>query len=194
MPGKNILKIDIDDSFHHVYSRGVNKMHIFHDQSDYRVFKQLLHRYLGDQVVSRPFNNPYPNFYDTVKLACYCLMPNHIHLLVYQQEASYMAKFMRALLAAYARHFNQKYDRSGPVFESRYRASYIDSVEYLEYVSKYIHRNPERWKEYKHSSYALYSNKHAPVSWLKPKLVLNGFSSNREYLEFVSTDMDEDIL
>lgn len=112
-------------------------------------------------------------------------MTNHFHMLVFQQEEKSMAAFMRCVMNSYTRYFNFKYKRSGPLFESRYKAAMVTSTEYLEHVSRYIHLNPRYWKFYHYSSIDYYRNGGEP-EWLQTKSILEMFVSRKEYMQFLA--------
>jgi putative transposase len=116
-------------------------------------------------------------------------MPTHYHLLFYQAEQGTVAEIMRAVVDGYTRYYNKKYDRRGPVFTGRYRASRIDSDAYLLQASRYVHQNPEEnIIDYKWSSLNCFV-KGKDVSWVRPQRVLDMFPSRKRYIEFV---MDRD--
>src|SRR5690606_12577452 len=79
----------------------------------------------------------------------------------------------------------KKYRRSGPLFESRYKASRISSDEYLLHISRYIHLNPKDWRSYPYSSLQIYKGGEA-VDWVNEKKVLELFPSREDYLGFVA--------
>ncbi|GHU07356.1 hypothetical protein FACS189431_1780 [Alphaproteobacteria bacterium] len=92
---------------------------------------------------------------------------------------------MRAVADGYTRYFNKKYDRRGPVFTGRYRASRIDSDAYLLQVSRYIHQNPDdNIMDYKWSSLNCFV-KDKDINWVRPQRVLSMFSDRKQYMEFV---------
>jgi putative transposase len=74
----------------------------------------------------------------------YVLMPNHAHLLVTVGEASAPARMMQALGRSYVRYFNERHERTGTLWEGRYRSSLIDSERYFLQCSRYIETNPVR--------------------------------------------------
>ena len=87
-----------------------------------------------------------------VEVLAFCLMPNHVHLLVRQLKNDGITKFMRKLGAGYGRYFNKKYQRKGYVFQNRFKAVCIKNDEQLKIVLTYIHANPAsliepKWKE-----------------------------------------------
>lgn len=196
---KNSIKTDIKDGFYHVYNRGVGKMDIFKDEIDYGVFlsylkeclsppadkKDLLHEInVQGGILYVPKRVP-ENYFKSVNLCCYCLMPNHIHFIVKQLGNGLMRKFMKSVFTRYSMYFNKKYKRVGPVFQGRYKGVCIDNDAYLLYLSKYIHLNP--LKDTKgltkaKSSYADYLGlKNTP--WLHKELILQYFN-NKVLIDF----------
>ncbi len=184
MPSRNIIKLDAAGAYYHIYSRGVNKQIIFTDESDYAFFISLLKRYLSPVASNNSKGVVYPNYNTDIDLLCFCLMPNHVHLLILQNVKGTMQQLMRSLMTSYSSYFNRKYKRRGPLFESRYKASHIDSDSYLEHISRYIHLNPDKWREYPYSSQKYYLG-NAQADWLKSQKVLDIFSTGQEYVKFV---------
>lgn len=184
MPSRNALKTDIPDAYYHVYARGVNKMQIFLDQTDFLHFQSLLKRYLSPPATESQHGVLYPSYFGNVELLAFCQMENHFHLLIYQTEQKNMASFMQSLLTSYSKYFNKKYGRSGPLFESRYKASPITNNTYLQHMSRYIHLNPRSWKKYEHSSirYYLYGEESA---WLLPDRIKALFAGTKDYFNFL---------
>jgi len=113
---------------YHVMLRGVNKQLIFEEPTDY---EQLL-SYLAETKE-----------YIRYKLLAYCLMGNHIHLLVKEDGAS-VSQVVQRLASRYATWFNRKYDRCGPLFQGRFRSEAIESDSYFITVLIYIYQNPVR--------------------------------------------------
>jgi putative transposase len=142
MPSRNVAKIDIPESYYHIYARGHSRQVIFRDDEDHRVFLNVFKRHLFKDEVTDNLGRPYVHLRGQIELLCYCLMPNHFHLLVYQAEQGAMQRLMRSVMTTYSRYFNKKYDSSGSLFESRYKGSRISSVPYLMHISRYIHVNP----------------------------------------------------
>jgi putative transposase len=148
-------KISIDE-YYHLYSRGVNKMLIFNARRDYERFQRLL--YLANDEKPLHYCDLKPSQIYTiaqekplVSIGCYCLMPNHFHILIKEIAENGITRFMRRLLTAYSMYFNTKYERAGALFESRYKASHVSRDEYLKYLFSYISLNPvkkieKKWK------------------------------------------------
>ncbi len=87
-----------------------------------------------------------------VKIHCSCLMPNHFHFILEQKEDGGITSFMHKLGTGYTKYFNQKYKRSGSLFQGRFKAILVNRDEYLNYLKQYIYMNPldlseSGWKE-----------------------------------------------
>lgn len=184
MPSRNILKDDLAESYYHIYFRGGNKSRIFREARDFEKMLQLFSRYLSLQEIKNSAGVSFPNYSNRIELLAFCLMPNHVHLFVYQYQQGVMTEFMRSLLTSYSMYFNKKYKRSGPLFESRYKASRITSDSYLQHITRYIHLNPKLWREYEYSSLPYYLHQ-VSDDWVNPKRVLDLFHDDTEYLQFV---------
>ncbi len=139
-----------------MYNRGHNKSPIFLEDNDYRRYLKRLSEYLPKHAVS---------------ILSYCLMPNHIHLLLKQTGQEPIDKFIHRLHTAYTMFFNKKYERVGSVFQGRFKAKQIETDEYLLHVSRYIHLNPKE---------ILQSQAQGPA--LRTKLHYYPWSSLHEYL------------
>lgn len=87
-----------------------------------------------------------------VDVGAYCLMPNHFHVLLKEKQENGTSIFMEKLSTAYSMYFNKKNNRTGKLFEGRFRAEHLNSDEYLKYIFMYIHLNPVKiidptWKD-----------------------------------------------
>ncbi|MCR4279238.1 MAG: transposase, partial [Candidatus Zambryskibacteria bacterium] len=89
-----------------------------------------------------------------VEIGAYCLMPNHFHLLLRECGEGGISLFMQKLSTAYTMYFNKKYERTGALFQGRFKAEHLYNDNYLKYIFSYIHLNPislldKNWKEHK---------------------------------------------
>jgi putative transposase len=184
MPSRNVQKPDIPDSYYHVYARGTSKNLIFLESADYKYFIALFGRYLSSEPKKDRVGVVYPHFYGKIELLAYCLMGNHFHLLLYQNEQAAMGRYMKSLMTSYSRYFNLKYKRSGPLWEETYKASLIDADSYLTHISRYIHMNPRYWQRYKYSSIRYYLG-NEKQEWLLKDRVMRQFSDNDDYKNFL---------
>ena len=134
------------DLFYHIINRGLEKRKIFIDHTDYLRFLDNLLKYKKK--------------FDWI-IYCYCLLPNHYHLLI-QTKNDPLGEIIKSLQTAYGVWFNKKYKRVGPVFSGRYKSIIIQKDGYFLQVSKYIHLNPVKAKlcqkpsDYPYSSYQEY--------------------------------------
>ncbi len=111
---------------YHVMVRGVNKQKIFEEEADYRRFVRILRRCKE--------NSAY-------KLFAYCLMNNHVHLLIKTEEKP-LDVTMKRIAGSYAHWFNEKYARKGHLFQDRYLSETVDSERYFLTLLRYIMQNP----------------------------------------------------
>ncbi len=114
---------------HHVIQRGNNRQACFFTEDDYPVYLDKLKEY------SRKYE---------VEIHAYVLMSNHVHLLLTPKEADGMSRLVQSLGRYYVRYVNQRYGRSGTLWEGRFKSCVIDSENYFLAVSRYIELNPVR--------------------------------------------------
>ena len=187
MPSRNIVKLYDTDTYYHVYNRGVEKRKIFIDDQDYYVFLSLLRRYLGEEPCVRSQRREYDWLAEDIEVVAFCLMPNHFHLLVYQIEIGSVTRLIRAVCSSYATYFNKKYHRVGSLFQGNFKAIRVNDDGYLLHLTRYIHRNPYDYLNWRWSSLDYWLGK-SSVSWVKPDRLSD--SSDETYLEFIQDDDD----
>lgn len=181
MPAQYALKLDDTNAYYSVFVKGYNKQEIFLEAADFYYFERLFQRYLS---MYEGQEDTYPNFTDSVELLSYCLMPNQIHLLIYQKHSGALPKLMLSLLKSYLHYFNAKYERTGQLFENSYKASRINSQVNFDHTSRAIHLRPRGWQKYPYSSLRYYLDENCP-DWLKTNRILSGFTSPLTYLIFL---------
>ena len=181
------LRIEYSDAWYHVMNRGRNRAKIFCSRADYTAFIELL------KAASATWK---------VRIAAYCLMPNHYHLLVQTPEAN-LSRTMRHINGLYTQYFNRKYKSDGQLFRGRYKSIVIDGDSYLLELVRYIHRNPlsvglvKRLADYSWSSHSAYISKgNEGSSWLYKDFVLSMLEENKSkrrqaYLDFVKQEVPE---
>ena len=191
MPSRNVIKINVPNSSYHAYIRGVNKQRIFLDESDYRFFFTLLDRFLSKEDPPEQQKTAYRKLDDSVEVLAYCLMPNHFHLLIYQNKEDGVVELMRGVMTGYNRYFNKKYKRRGPLFESRYDTSRITSDEHLLHISRYIHLHPDEWADYPYSSIRAYLYNDVPC-WMNKVRIAELYGSAINYFKFLQEYKKDD--
>ena len=155
---------------YHVVSRGVGRQLIFEDDDDRDTFLELLKKAINT---------------NGVEVYAWCLMDNHIHLLLHA-ELEHVSQCMKQLCGAYAQYFNHKAGRVGHLFQERFKSEPVNDEAYLLTVTRYIHDNPSKaqvstMEDYRWSSYREYVT--------QPKLcstafVLGVFGGLEAFIEF----------
>ena len=167
---------------HHIIQRGNNRENVFLDLKDYEKYLSFLAKYSEEK--------------DAAILA-YCLMPNHVHLLIIPSAEKTLAKMMQGVTLCYTQHMNRKNGRTGRLWECRYHSTVVDEDSYLWTVSKYIENNPVRAGIVKRPEDYPYSSARAHILGRKDP-ILNGnlFDKNEldEYRGFVKLEEDKEIL
>ncbi len=167
----------------HVYSRGADRQDIFSGDHDRHLFEQLL----GD--LPERFG---------VAVHAVALMHNHVHLIVDRSDGDLSAA-MQHLFGRYARSYNERTDRSGPLFTGRFGVTEITSDEQLVQCSRYVHLNPLEFvpldaiTSYRWSSLGVYAGHRSGPEWLDTSLVPRVLHySDHEYVRFVLTPQPGD--
>lgn len=157
----------------HVLSRGVDKRDIFMDEKDYFRFMHDLYEF-NDEIPAHELN--INHFFKSdhmliarayiekkprkrlVDILAFCLMPNHYHLMLREKIVGGIVRFMKKLNMGYARYFNEKYKRSGALFQGRYQSVVVTNEAHFIYLPYYIHLNPldlvtPEWREHSLKSF-----------------------------------------
>lgn len=121
-------RLDYEDSVHHVMGRGIEKRPIFTGDCDRTEFIRRL-----GHVCSQC----------AIEVYAWSLMPNHFHLLL-RRTSIPLGMAMQRLLCGYAQWFNRRHERSGRLFQNRYKSKLVQTELYLTRLVRYIHRNPEK--------------------------------------------------
>ena len=137
-----------DHGCYHLIARGNNKQFLFKEEEAFLYFLDLIKR----------TKERYP-----AKLYHYCIMSNHIHLLVEIKEGLQLPKFMQSLLQGYGRWYAKRHRYTGHAWQGRYKSPLVDQESYYLEAGRYIERNPVRakmvkdLKDYPWSSYLAYA-------------------------------------
>jgi len=79
---------------------------------------------------------------ELVHIVAYCFMPTHIHFILKQLKENGISTFMRLVLNSYARYYNVKHQRKGPLWQGRFKNVLVENEEQLYHLTRYIHLNP----------------------------------------------------
>lgn len=133
--------------FYHLLNRGVEKRDIVLDDSDRLRFVHDLFIFNDVDIVDpnhrlRDFHQSASQRRPLISLHAFCLMNNHYHLLVSELVDGGVSEFMRKLNMGYAKYFNERHERSGSLWQGKYRKKLISRDAHFLYIPHYIHLNP----------------------------------------------------
>lgn len=182
------LRIEYPGAWYHIMNRGRRGEEIFAEKNDYRLFLEVV------QESADLFNT---------KIAAYCLMPNHYHLLLHTPDGN-LSRCMRQINGIYTQRFNRTHQYDGQLFRGRYKSILVEVDSYLLQLLRYIHKNPLRaglsdnLNDYKWSSHRGYLSDGKRWDWLYKEFPLSLFTKNlkksrREYKKFMEERDGEEI-
>ena len=208
----NMRKIKfIEEEFYHIFNKGVDKRIIFQDHDDINRFFQSMKEF----NVLEPIGSIYENSFNKklgnpvtkskqklVNFICYCLNPNHYHFILEPLVENGIEKFMQRIGTGFTRYFNNKYKRSGVLFQGPFKAVHINTNEQLLHTSIYINLNykvhqlgngvtklvKSSWGEYTNEKYGDINN-----LICKKDIILKQFKNNTDYKKFAESSL-KDIL
>lgn len=156
---------------YHIMVRGINRQDIFFDDEDRIRYIESVTRFVDEE---------------NGQIMGYCLMNNHVHLLLREGKGG-IARIMKRIGTSYAFWYNWKYQRSGHVFQDRFKSECIEDDNYLKAAIRYIHQNPikagivEMPELYRWSSCAdYYEEKSRPEKLTETEFILGLFGDTRE--------------
>ena len=189
--------------FYHIYNRGTEKRIIFLDERDFMRFLQSLEEFNTLDPIGGIFQNSFRKKQlrgrtskldkfvkqgeKLVNIVAYCLNPNHYHLILQQVADKGIEKFMQRLGTGYTMYFNNKYERSGALFQGKFKAVHIDSNTYLLHVSAYVNLNNHVHQligSTSKSSWIEYIERQSKGAICDKKSVLGQFRKSEEYISF----------
>jgi putative transposase len=154
----------VSNEYYHIYNRGNGKNQIFFDDEDYKRFIKLLFvcnsdkkfNFRDDLVDKNIDALDFERGNQLVYVGAWVLMPNHFHLYLSSssliKDENNITVFMRKLCTAYSKYINKKYNRTGSLFEGRFKSVHVEDEIQAKYLFSYIHLNPikliqKNWKE-----------------------------------------------
>ncbi len=144
-----------EGEYYHIYNRGVDKRTITEDWKDSERFLESIIEFnavkpLGGLYLKQfgSYNSAIARLRSSaskseklVEIVAYCLNPNHYHLILAPLIENGIEKFMQKLGTGFTKYFNEKYNRTGSLFQGRFKSSHLDSNEYLLHVVAYVNLN-----------------------------------------------------
>ncbi|MDI6729483.1 MAG: transposase [Thermodesulfovibrionales bacterium] len=165
---------------HHIIQRGNNKEKVFFEEEDRQKYLELLKKY------SDKWECP---------ILAYCLMNNHVHLLVRPKREESLYKMMQGLTLCYTQYINRKYEKTGRLWESRYHSCIVDREHYLWAAARYIEQNPKRAKIVKKEEEYPYSSARAHVAGRRDDILgekLFNDNQRKDYIAFIRESITEE--
>lgn len=190
-----------NQEYYHVFNHGVESRNIYIDQYDVKRFLKDMNSFnTVDPIGSIYITELQKNIVNTqctdplVDIICYCLNQNHYHLLLRQCVDGGISEFMKRLGGGYTRYYNEKYDRSGVLFQGAFKAVHINSNEQLMHVSCYVNLNNRihklsDWTTQSISSWDEYTQRNTPHFPCVKENILGLFDSKTAYKEFALQTM-----
>jgi putative transposase len=203
-------KIELaNGEYYHIYNRGTDKRDVFLNDRDYGRFllsmdllndendglmiawRDYKKANLGaklDDFLKLGFRKRDP----FVEITAYCLNPNHYHFILKQVKDKGIEKFMHKIGISHTKYFNKKNERSGSLFQGKFKAAHIDSNEYLLYLSAYVNKNnfihgyneDDKWP---YSSLRSYLDKREDRLVIK-NTIIGQFKDIKEYEKFLTNN------
>lgn len=192
----NMRKIRfINGEFYHIYNRGADKRVVFTNNDDFERFLQSVEEFNSIEPIGSIYQNSFNKAQlnqlrrptsKLVDIVCYCLNPNHYHMVLQQNVDGGISEFMKRLNGGYTKHFNFKHKRNGVLFQGRYKYIHINSNDYLLYISAYVNLNNKVHKlkgDFFRSSWDEFvGNRNTKIC--KKNIILNQFKGKNEYKIF----------
>lgn len=154
--GTNRALVFATGETYHVFNRGVERRTLFTSKREYGRFVELLKYYrfsyvpmrysdfrvLPDPAQEKIWRSLGDHDEQEVGILVYCLMPNHFHFVLRQHQERGIQRFLSNISNGFAKYFNIKHQRIGPLFQGAFKAVHIETDEQLLHVTRYVHLNP----------------------------------------------------
>lgn len=145
------------DRLFHVTSHAIDDLLIFGSVVEKKQFIECLRRHLTAEIVCDGKKRPYRKLNESIELLAFAVLDNHFHLILRQLVPNGVDRFMRSVLTGYAKFFNNRHGREGPIFRGSFDARWIKEGQHAKRAIAYTHLNHEvRKLEYPYTSHADY--------------------------------------
>ncbi len=171
---------------YHVFNRRDDRAPVFLDDRDRGEFLEIAKRLLRPEQFRDGRGRRTKPRRGRVTLLGYCILDNHYHLVLHQDEPYAIAAFMRSLMSAYTRYFNRRHGRSGALFDERYQAKPIESIRHLRTAIAYVHANPRSPLDHAWTSHGFYMDAalRRGATWIDAAAGLRAFGGRAAYTEW----------
>ena len=211
MPDKNVESSLAIGEVYHIVSRSIARYQIYNTDADYSRMTELLRFYQVSKPVTkysmflrlqgtqnmgfkRNFEILHKDNEKLVEIIAYCLMPNHIHLVLKQLVKHGISTFVANILNSYSRYFNLLHKRKGPLWESRFKHFLVKDDAQLLHLTRYVHLNPcsaklvNKSSQWRYSSYLEYIKDDLPDPLTSHEELID--LSSKDYAKFVNDRKD----
>lgn len=199
----------VNGEYYHIYNRGVDKRVTFLDEFDVRRFYDSLEEFNVIEPIGSIYENSFSRKLGSetskfesergrlVSIIAHCANPNHFHLILRQEIEKGIEKFMQRVGTGYTKYINNKYKRSGALFQGVFKSVHVGSNEYLLHLSAYVNLNDrvhqlgsETSKLVRsRSSWEEYTNEHVKGICDKD-IILGQFKDTAEYKDFALSSLE----
>jgi len=169
-----------NSGYAHLIMRGNNKQILFEEDEDYRFYLSRLGKYSRESAI---------------RINAYCLMENHVHLLVNDPEGN-VPEMMRKIGVSYAKYYNLKYEHCGHLFQDRYLCEPVEDDVYFLTVFRYILNNPRKAgicpaEQYRWSSYKAFFRENTSVDL---EIIRGRFPTEKMYREYIGAQEENECM
>lgn len=172
---------------YHVWSHSRDRIWLFRDDEDRRVFEQMMNRHLSAVPHFDQRGRPYRCLRNEVRLCARVVLSNHFHLVLWQKVAGGIDSLMRRVLGAYTLYYHRRYGTSGPLFEGRFRSRRIEGRKSFMWCVAYVHDNHKgAGLDWKFSTHRLFIADEDPPSWLEAAKTLEVFGGLDAYQRYMA--------
>ncbi len=196
----------INGEYYHIYNRGVEGNDVFKDDYDMQRFFQSMTEFntiepigsiyeqsfkkrtsLGTSLGTPTTKLPLVNF------VVYCLNPNHYHFILQQVSDKGIEKFIQRLGGGYTRYINEKYNRSGVLFQGKFKAVHVDSDSYLLHLSVYVNLNYKVHRLGSRSTKSSFDEyiKESQDGICEKSIILEHFESKEDYKKYAEDSVSK---
>lgn len=196
----------VNEYVYHIYNRGVERRRIYTSDWEYKRFLMLLDYYrfkgkllsfseylkLPNEIRQLQYHQTALRNQPAIEIIAFCLLPNHFHLIIKQKADFGIVRSLSNISNSYAKYFNIKHKRVGPLFQGPFKAVLVETDEQLLHLSRYVHINPvisslvklPELGKYFWSSLPTYLG-HASLPFISSQTVLSHFRSTEQYRKFL---------
>lgn len=170
---------------HHITQRGNNRETVFFDDEDKKFYLKILNKY---------------SYQWNFDIWAYCLMPNHVHILVVPRREDSLAKGIGGTNLVYTQYINRRYNRNGRLWQNRFFSTIVEQESYLWAVVRYIERNPIRAGIVERAEDYLWSSAKAHILRVRDSILTGEkwlpdgeYKSYRDFLSYEEKDKEDSI-